>query len=137
MTVTVIQIGLDADAIDYSSPAFRQFPGLTKEKLRKANDHNVAGLQAAGYEVDNCLIGFGEAGAAKARKWLEARRYDAVLIGAGIRLVAEHTELFESIVNDAHRTQPGCRFVFNFAPQSTPRDVRRWYPQPGNATPAR
>ena len=67
MTVTAIQIGLDPDVIDYSSSDFAQFPGLSKEKLRAANDENVAALRAAGYHVDNCLIDFGDAGADKAR----------------------------------------------------------------------
>ena len=103
MTVTVIQIGLDPYVIDYTAPDFAQFPGLTAEKLRTANDDNVAALRAAGYEVDNCLIDFGEAGAAKARRWLAGKHYAAVLIGAGIRLVATNTLLFESIVNAATR----------------------------------
>jgi hypothetical protein len=130
MTVTAIQIGLDPDVIDCSSPDFAQFPGLSTEKLRAANDENVAALRAAGYHVDNCLIGFGDAGANKARQWLEAKRYDAVLIGAGVRLVASNTLLFESIVNAAHVAQPGCRFVFNRAAVATPDDIRRWYPNP-------
>ena len=116
--------------IDYSSSDFAQFPGLSKEKLRAANDDNVAALRAAGYHVDNCLIDFGDAGADKARQWLEAKRYDAVLIGAGVRLVAANTLLFESIVNAAHINQPDCRFVFNRAAVATPDDIRRWYPNP-------
>ncbi|MGO9032862.1 hypothetical protein [Mycobacterium sp.] len=36
MTVTAIQIGLDPDVIDYSSPDFARFPGLSQEKLRGA-----------------------------------------------------------------------------------------------------
>jgi len=130
MTITAIQIGLDPEVIDYASPDFARFPGLSKEKLRAANDDNVAALRAAGYDVDNCLIDFGDAGAQKARQWLEAKHYDAVLIGAGVRLVASNTLLFESIVNAAHITQPGCRFVFNRAATSTPDDIRRWYPHP-------
>jgi hypothetical protein len=130
MTVTAIQIGLDPDVIDYASPDFARFPGLCKERLRAANDENVAALRAAGYDVDNCLIDFGGAGAEKAGRWLAARRYDAVLIGAGIRLVAANTLLFESIVNAAHAAQPGCRFVFNHGAASTPDDIRRWYPDP-------
>ena len=130
MKVTAIQIGLDPEVIDYDAPDFAQFAGLTKEKLRKANDDNVAGLRAAGYDVDNCLIDFGEAGAVKARRWLDAKQYDAVLIGAGIRLVPRNTLLFESIVNAAHVAQPGCRFVFNRAAVATPDDIRRWYPNP-------
>jgi hypothetical protein len=130
MTVTAIQIGLDPDVIDYSSADFAQFPGLSKEKLRAANDQNVAGLRAAGYRVDNCLIDFGPAGADKARQWLEAKRYDAVLIGAGVRLVPGNTLLFEAIINAAHVAQPNCRFVFNRAAVATPDDIRRWYPNP-------
>ncbi len=130
MTVTAIQIGLDPDVIDYNSADFAQFPGLSREKLRAANDDNVAALRAAGYHVDNCLIDFGEAGADRARQWLTAKRYDAVLIGAGVRLVAGNTLLFESIVNAAHTSQPGCRFVFNRAAVATPDDIRRWYPHP-------
>lgn len=131
MTITAIQIGLDPDVIDYSSPEFARFPGLSRRTLRAANDDNVAALRAAGYRVDNCLIDFGDAGLQQARKWLEANRYDAVLIGAGVRLVASNTLLFEAIVNVAHTTQPGCRFVFNHAATSSPDDIRRWFPHPG------
>ena len=131
MTVTAIQIGLDPDVIDCSSADFAQFPGLSKEKLRAANDGNVASLRAAGYDVDNCLIDFGAAGADKAGQWLAAKRYDAVLIGAGVRLVAGNTLLFEMIVNAAHVARPDCRFVFNSGPVATPDDIRRWYPNPG------
>jgi hypothetical protein len=130
MTITAIQIGLDPDVIDCASPDFAQFRGLTTEGLRAANADNVAGLRAAGYQVDNCLIGFGDAGVDKARQWLETKHYDAVLIGAGVRLVASNTLLFEAIVNAAHTSQPGCRFVFNRAAQSTPDDIRRWFPHP-------
>ncbi|MDT5065632.1 MAG: hypothetical protein QOK02_1787 [Mycobacterium sp.] len=137
MAVTAIQIGLHPDVIDVESPAFAQFKGLTREKLAEANSANVAGLRAAGYDVDNCLIDFGDAGLEKARTWLSAKSYDAVLIGAGVRLVANNTLLFEAIVNAAHSANPGCRFVFNYSPTSTPDDIRRWYPNPADATPAR
>jgi hypothetical protein len=137
VTVTAIQIGLHPDAVDYHSPDFAQFKGLSREALAKANDDNLAGLQAAGYEVDNCLIAVGEAGADTARAWLAAKSYDAVLIGAGVRLVANNTLLFEAIVNAAHAANPGCRFVFNHSATSTPDDIRRWYPDPGDPTPAR
>lgn len=132
-SISAIQIGLDPDAIDYTSPDFAQFGGLTREALRAANDDNVAGLRANGYHVANCLIGFGDAGVATARAALAAAHYDAVLIGAGIRLVANNTLLFEAIVNAAHTLQPHCRFVFNRAAASTPEDIRRWFPTPDGA----
>lgn len=60
-----------------------------------------------------------------------------MLIGAGVRLVANNTLLFEAIVNAAHSANPDCRFVFNYSPTSTPDDIRRWYPNPADPTPAR
>ena len=137
MTVTAIQIGLHPDAVDLESEDFVQFSGLTRESLAKANSDNLTGLHAAGYQVDNCLIAAGEAGAEKARAWLTNKRYDAVLIGAGVRLVAANTLLFEAIVNAAHGANPHCRFVFNHSPASTPDDIRRWYPNPADTSPAR
>ncbi|KAA0077189.1 hypothetical protein CIW52_31880 [Mycolicibacterium sp. P9-64] len=137
MTVTAIQIGLHPAVVDVESPDFAQFRGLTREKLAKANEDNVVGLRAAGYDVDNCLIDFGDAGVEKARTWLDAKPYDAVLIGAGVRLVANNTLLFEAIINAAHSANPHCRFVFNYSPTSTPDDIRRWYPDPADPTPAR
>jgi hypothetical protein len=136
MTVAVIQIGLHPDAVDYESAEFAQFTGITRDRLAKANSDNLDGLRAAGYEVDNCLIGTGEAGAQKASTWLAAKRYDAVLIGAGVRLIASNTLLFEAIINAAHAANPECRFVFNYSPTSTPDDIRRWYPSAAGSTPA-
>ncbi len=57
-----------------------------------------------------------------------------MLIGAGVRLVAGNTLLFESIINAAHASQPGCRFVFNKDAVATPDDIRRWYPNPEAVT---
>jgi hypothetical protein len=136
MAVTAIQIGLHPDAVDYGSAEFAQFTGITRERLAKANSDNLDGLRAAGYEVDNCLIETGEAGAQKARTLLAAKRYDAVLIGAGVRLIASNTLLFEAIINAAHAANPHCRFVFNHSPTSTPDDIRRWYPSAVDSTPA-
>jgi hypothetical protein len=130
VAATVIQIGLDADVIDFTSPDVARFEGLTREKLRDTNDHTAASLRAAGYEVDNCLIDFGLAGAEKVRRWLEAKKYDAVLIGAGVRLAARNTLFFENIINTAHRVQPNCWFVFNYDATSTPDEIRRWFPEP-------
>ena len=135
MTVKVLQTGLDPDLIDFSSPDFGQFAGLTHEGLRKANDDNVAGLRAAGFDVDNILIDFGDTAIDVIAEAIGRTTYDAVLIGAGVRLVASNTLLFESLVNLVHTRLPGARFVFNRAAQSTPDDIRRWFDGPGATGP--
>ncbi|MGI5132957.1 hypothetical protein ACQEVB_39585 [Pseudonocardia sp. CA-107938] len=126
MPAKVLQTGLDPDVIDYSSPEFARFTGLTPEVLRKANDDNVAALRAAGFDVDNVLLDPATAVAA-VRAAVTTTRYDAVLIGAGVRMVASNTLLFEELVNLVHVELPDARFVFNEAPEATPDDILRWF----------
>jgi hypothetical protein len=130
MTITALQIGLDPDGIDYASPEFARFPGLTATALRAANDDNIAAMRAAGYVVENCLIPGDMSALDAIGAHLDRVRFDAVLIGAGVRLVASNTLLFEAIVNLVHARLPGARFVFNQAARATPDDIRRWYPDP-------
>ncbi|KAI0099273.1 hypothetical protein GGR51DRAFT_565092 [Nemania sp. FL0031] len=47
---------------------------------------------------------------------LSSGRYDAIMIGAGVRLVPEHTALFERMVDACRRLSPGVPFVFNSGP---------------------
>ncbi|MGW4774989.1 AfsR/SARP family transcriptional regulator [Nocardia sp. NPDC004278] len=113
---TALQIGLRPDALDPCSPGFTRFPALTTDSLRKANADNATRLRTAGYQVDNCLIGIGDAGADTARRALAARHYDTVFIGAGIQLGATDTGLLEAIINTAHTLQPHCRFMIDAEP---------------------
>jgi hypothetical protein len=130
MTVSAIQIGLDPAVIDYDAPGFARFEGLTREKLTAAMEDNLAGLRAAGYDVDMCAIDFGETALGRVAGFLDRKAYDAALIGAGVRLVPGNTLLFEAIVNLVHERLPGVRFVFNQGPEATPDDIRRWLPNP-------
>jgi hypothetical protein len=135
MTVKVLQTGLDPDLIDLSRPGFEQFAGIDRDTLRKANDDNVAALRAAGFLVDNVLIDFGETAVDVIRDAIGRTRYDAVLIGAGVRLIAGNSQLFESLVNLVHTELPSARFVFNCAPEPTPDDIYRWFDSPESTEP--
>ncbi|AGL19355.1 hypothetical protein [Actinoplanes sp. N902-109] len=137
MTIRVLQTGLDPDLIDFTSPDFARFENLTYESLRRANDDNVAGLRAAGFDVDNILIDFGITAIDVIAAAINRKRYDAVLIGAGVRLVASNTLLFEALVNLVHDRLPEARFVFNSAAGSTPDDIFRWFDGPDAAGPRR
>jgi hypothetical protein len=135
MTVKVLQTGLDPDLIDFSRPGFTQFKGISREVLHKANEDNVTALRAAGFDVDNVLIDFGDTAVDVIRDAIRRTRYDAVLIGAGVRLVAGNTELFESLVNLVHTELPSARFLFNCAPDSTANDIYRWFDSPESTGP--
>jgi hypothetical protein len=137
MAIKVLQTGLDPSLIDFASPDFARFEGITHERLRKANDENVAALRAAGFEVDNILIDFGETAVQRIERAITLTAYDAVLIGAGVRLVPRNTLLFEALVNLVHSRLPHARFVFNYAPQATPDDILRWFASADAVAPLR
>jgi hypothetical protein len=130
MTISAIQIGLHPDVIDYGSPEFARFPGLSPEKLQAAHDGNIAQLRRAGFDADGCQVGLGETAVETVRAAISRKRYDAVLIGAGIRLVPGNTLLFEAIVNAVHELLPAARFVFNTDAVTSPDDIRRWFGDP-------
>jgi hypothetical protein len=127
MTIKVLQTGLDPNLIDFSSPEFARFEGISLERLRKANADNVAALREAGFEVENILLDFGETALKVIEHAIERTPFDAVLIGAGVRVVASNTLLFEALVNLIHSRLPHARFVFNYAPKATPDDIYRWF----------
>jgi hypothetical protein len=130
VTISAIQIGLHPDVVDFGSPEFARFPGLTREKLQAAHDGNIAQLRRAAFDVDGCQVDLGETAVETVRAAVTAKRYDAVLIGAGIRLVARNTLLFEAIVNTVHKHLPAARFVFNTDAVTSPEDIRRWFGSP-------
>lgn len=45
MTIRVLQTGLHPERVDFDTPEFKRFEGLTEDKLRQANDGNVAMLE--------------------------------------------------------------------------------------------
>ena len=97
MTIRVLQTGLHPERVDFEAPEFKRFEGLTEEKLRQANDDNVAMLRVAGFDVVSVLIMNGDTPEDVARKAIAQGPFDAILIGAGVRLVASNTLLFEGL----------------------------------------
>jgi hypothetical protein len=109
---------------------FARFPGLAPQKLQAAHDGNLEQLRQAGFEADGCQLGLGETAIEVVRDAIIGQHDDAVLIGAGIRLVPSNSQLFEAIVNTVHELLPSARFVFNQDAVTGPDDIRRWFPDP-------
>ncbi|KZP09802.1 hypothetical protein FIBSPDRAFT_873288 [Athelia psychrophila] len=97
-------------------------------------DGLASALQAvtdAGYTITPHWFGPDSAGAAGMPglvALLKANDYDAVIIGAGVRLQAKLTEFFEEIVNTVKEHAPRARMGFNSSPQSTLDAVKRACP---------
>lgn len=110
----VLLIGLAPEAVDLTDAP------IDEETLRARIVAGDAAIVAAGYDAVSCLLGTDPVeGEADVRARLSDGVWDAVMIGAGIRGLVVHTELFERIVNAVHELAPGARFAFNTGPDAT------------------
>lgn len=86
----VLIVGLQPELIDFSSPEYAAFPGLTAEKVMAGLNAGASSLQAQGYEAQLCLTDFGATAEEVLRSALIQKQYDCVLVGAGVRTVHTH-----------------------------------------------
>ncbi len=130
--VRVLFVGLEPTAIDFTSPEYAA-PGLDAAKIQAGIDGTMARLRELGYDAEFCPVDTGETADMAVRMRLAARRFDCVVIGAGIRLFASRTPLLETLVNAVHAEAPAAKFAFNTTPGDTAEAVQRLFPQPGSA----
>jgi hypothetical protein len=83
-------------------------------------------VEAAGHRLDFCLLRDDPSDIELIETTLRSRRWDAIVVGAGIRLQPKHHLLFERIVNIVHREAPGTPICFNTTPIDTADAVLRW-----------
>jgi len=82
-------------------------------------------LRRRGYEVESCLLAPGAAAEQVITGALAARKFDCVLIGAGLRADPLKLLLFEKIINLVHALAPGARICFNTKPGDSVEAVQR------------
>jgi hypothetical protein len=116
---TVLAIGIEPALADY-----RMLPGLTPELIRSYIDAQIGQLRGLGY---SCLIDLGETAEQVVTAALQARKFDCVVIGAGLRLPPLRLPLFEKIINLIHaHAPPDTRICLNTTPADTIEAVQRW-----------
>ncbi|TDC05720.1 hypothetical protein E1267_18600 [Nonomuraea longispora] len=119
----ILTIGLHPSAIDFSD-----HPGMDEATLAARIEQGEAALHAVGLDTVACLVGTDPDAAEKSvRERLSADGpFGLAMIGAGVRVVPEHTALFERLVNVLVAAEPGIRFCFNTTPETTIDAIRRW-----------
>jgi len=123
---SVVIVGLDPWLIDFSSPDFAAFPGLTAERVLEGIASAEQGLKSLGYDVRHCLIDFGQTAEAVVTAALQKQQFDCILIGAGVRAVPSNFILFEKVINVVHEHAPHSRICFNTNPSDTLEALQRW-----------
>ena len=124
---TVLVIGLEPTLIDFSHPDYASTGlGLDAAKVLAGLKSSEDELTRLGYAVQMCLTDFGDTAEAVVRSRLKQKRFDCVLIGAGIRTIPSNFLLFEKLVNVVHEHAPYARMCFNTKPSDTAEALRRW-----------
>ncbi len=121
---SVLVIGLDPNLIDFTQPGYPPEMDATKvlAGLKSSEDE----LTSLGYSVERCLTDFGETAETVLQNALKQKRFDCVLIGAGVRAVPSNFLLFEKLINVVHEHAPQAKICFNTMPNDTAAAVKRW-----------
>lgn len=120
MSKSVLALGVDPVFADFTA-----FPELTPDLIRAFIDAQLERLRGLGYDVESCLVDLGETAEIVTRRHLESRRFDCVMIGAGLR-ESSLLLLFEKLVNLIHEYAPNAKICFNSSPADTAEAVKRW-----------
>ena len=121
---SVLVVGLDPALIDFSKPGYA--PGMNVAKVLAGIKSSEDELTRLGYSVQTCLTDFGETAEAVVRDQLKQKRFDCVLIGAGLRTNPSNFILFEKLINVVHEHAPQAKLCFNQLPSDIAEAVKRW-----------
>ena len=114
---SVLLVGLDPALIDFSQPGYP--PGMSAAKVMAGLKSCDEELTRLGYRVQMCLTDFGETAEAVVQSQLQQKRFDCVMIGAGVRTIPSNFILFEKLINVVHEHAPQARLCFNTLPSDT------------------
>lgn len=123
MSQAVLIVGEDPSKIDFADPAIP--PGMSADKVMAGLNASVEDLRASGIDAELCLVDLGETAEAVLTEHLGQRRYDCVVIGAGLRVVPKHLPVFEAVMNVLVEKGGGARLAFNNTPDDTADAARR------------
>jgi len=124
---SVLVIGVQPALMDFSDPDYAAYPGMNAAKVLAGLKASEDSLTDRGYDVQMCLTDFGETAEAVVRDQLEQKRFDCIVIGAGIRTIAGNFLLFEKLINVVHANAPQAKLCFNTGPTDTVEAVQRWF----------
>ena len=100
--------------------------GMNTAKVMAGVKSSEDELTRLGYSVQMCLTDFGETAATVVQSQLKQKRFDCVLIGAGVRTPPSNFILFEKLINVVHEHAPQAKLCFNTKPSDTADAVQRW-----------
>ena len=120
----VLGIGIDPKLIDVN---LATTTGWDASRVQAAAQNAIGRLMDLGYEVQSCFVDLGETAESVVSDTLSREKFDCIMIGAGVRILPQHTVLFEKIINVIHqKAPPSSKICFNTDPGDTVEAVLRW-----------
>src|SRR5688500_7095430 len=121
----VLGLGIDPKLID--SSLANTAGGWDASRVQAAAQDAIGRLMDLGYEVQTCFVDFGETAESVVSDILSREKFDCIMVGAGVRILPQHTFLFEKIMNVIHqKTSSSSKICFNTNPSDTVEAVLRW-----------
>jgi len=118
---SVLAIGIEPALADFTSA-----PQLNPDLVRNHIHAQIEQMRALGFDTEICLIDLGETAEQVTTAALQAKAFDCVVIGAGLRLPPPQLPLFEKVINLVHQFAPAAKICFNTSPADTAAAVQRW-----------
>jgi hypothetical protein len=120
----VLLLGIDPKFIDVN---LATSTGWDANRVKAVAQEENNKLMDMGYEPQICFIDLGETAESVVSDRLSRENFDCIMIGAGLRLVPQHTVLFEKIINAVHqKAPPSSKICFNTNPGDSAEAVLRW-----------
>jgi hypothetical protein len=120
----VLLLGIDSKFIDVNLATSTGWDANRVKAVAQEENNKLTDL---GYEPQICFIDLGETAESVVSNRLSRENFDCIMIGAGVRLVPQHTVLFEKIINAVHqKAPPSSKICFNTNPGDSAEAVLRW-----------
>jgi hypothetical protein len=120
----VLFIGYDPETVDFTDAALP--PGMTPETIHAGIAVAMKAFADRGWEAEFLPIRPDETAVPAVVNHCQAKSYDCVVIGAGVRLPPQGLERFEAIINAVHQAAPQAAIAFNTKPDDSADAAARW-----------
>ena len=111
---------------DPASLKAKELPsGVTAEGILRALNDARAALQSKGHDAEILLTTSVERIAGELAEAVRGRRFDVVVIGAGLRILPPMALHFERLMNAIREHAPDARLAFNTKPEDTAEAAER------------
>lgn len=119
----VLLLGIDPKLIDGNLVTTTGWDANRVKAIAQEANNKLTEL---GYEVQTCFVDLGETAESVVSDTLSREKFDCIMIGAGVRILPQHTVLFEKIINAIHhKAPPSSKTCFNTSPGDTVEAVLR------------